>query len=125
MDATVKKIDEIVEEEVTLLIEGKEIVCFAGVCPYQIEVGGTYPVSLTLDVFEEYDVRPADEKLPSLERGGGDFSYVITGKLMGDVLDSEIKFRDDIFSTNFAYLSGRMISVKVDRINAEFLPIEG
>lgn len=119
--AKVEKIDEDVEEEVTLLVQGQKLVCFAGVCPYPIEEGGIYPVLLNLVVFDEYLVKQAEVASPSIERVGQSFSYVVTGKLFGDTLDAGISFQDEIFLRDYGYLDGKMISVQVDRIDAEFL----
>ena len=122
MDATIERIDDLVEEEVTLRVNGIETVGFAGICPYPIEVGHTYPVSLTLDIFDEYDVRPVSDQAPSMHRIDRGFSYLLIGRLVDDVFDAGIQFRDKIFLRDFAYLIGKTVAVKVDRINVEFLP---
>jgi len=41
-------VNELVEEEVTLLIEKTILTCFVSDCRYEIEVGKTYNVELTL-----------------------------------------------------------------------------
>jgi hypothetical protein len=119
--AKVEEIGEIVEEEVTLLIDGIEIVCFASICPYVIEEGETYPVSLTLAIFSDYDLHESGDEKSSLCQIGNSFSYVITGFLSDGILDAGIKFFDEVFLSNFGYLDGKMASIRVDRIDVEFL----
>jgi hypothetical protein len=120
--ARVEKIDENVEEAVTLSIDRVEIVCFAGVCPYAIKEGETYPVSVTLAIFGDYDLHESSDERPSLRQIGNSFSYVATGWLSDDVLDAGIKFVDEIFLSDYGYLNGKMVSMQVDRIDVEFLP---
>jgi len=120
--AKVKKIDENIEEEVTLLIDQIEVVCFASVCPYAIKNGGEYPVSMTLNIFCDYNLRESKDEQSSLRRIGNSFSYIVTGRICDDILDAGIKFVDDVFLSDYGYLNGKMVSMQVDRIDVEFLP---
>jgi hypothetical protein len=119
--AKIEKIGDLVEEEVTLLIDGVEIVCFAGVCPYALKESETYPVVLTLAIFNDYDLHESDDKKSSLRQIENSFSYVITGLLSDGILDAGIKFFDEIFLSDFRYLDGKMVSIRVDRIDVEFI----
>jgi hypothetical protein len=120
-NAKIKRIHDNVEEEVTLLIQGLELVCFASHCPYPIKEGATYPVSLSLEVLHSYEVTEAKVSVPSMKRIDQTFSHVVTGKLDGMTLDAGLVFQDEIFLSDFGYLDGKMISVKIDRIDAEFV----
>lgn len=116
-----KKIDEDVEEEVTLLIGNEEVVCFAGICPYQIEAGRCYQVDFDMKVFDEYSVSLSSENKTSLTRVGDTFSYIISGKLKGNTIDCIIPFEDDILLSEFGFLDGKFVELKVDRIDVDFL----
>ena len=120
-NALVKKIDDDVEEEVTLSLSGFEVTCFAGICPYQIEEGKEYPVSFELMIFDDYIVEESQEEESSLERIGNGFSYWIIGKLEGGIVSSPIAFEDEILLSDFGYLDGKYIRLKADRIDVEFL----
>lgn len=117
----VKKIDENVEEEVALDLDGFEVTCFASVCPYHIKEGESYPVYFELTVFDAYFVEESSAKKASLERIKDTFSYWITGKLEGAVLNSLIQFEDEILLSDYGYLDGKFIRIKADRIDVEFL----
>ncbi len=119
--ALLKKIDAIVEEEVTLELDGKVITCFAGVCPYQIREGNRYPVSLKLEVFDDYLVEESSKDEAGLEKLGNGFSYWVIGKLEGDVIYSQFTFQDEVLLSDYGYLNGKYIRMKVDRIDVEFL----
>lgn len=119
--ALVTQLNENVEEEVSLIINGIELTCFAGICPYEIHVGKEYNVLLDLMIFNDYCVNKADfmsKKISRIERG---FSYLLTGKLDGSVIDCGIQFNDEILLSDFGYLDGQFIQLKVDRIDVEFL----
>lgn len=120
-DATVEEIDEGVDEAVTLLVEGLRILCFSSVCPYPIKKGEKYSVSLTLAILNDYIVAEVGSGESSIKRIGQGFSHMVAGKLTGDVLDAGIAFQDEVFLSDYGYLDGKVISVKVDRIDAEFL----
>jgi len=121
--AVVLRVDEDIEEEVMLRVGSVELVCFASVCPYKIEVGLSYPVELHPVVFDGYSVTELpDETQPSVTRVGAGFAYVITGKLSGNCLESgDLVFENEVLQRDFSYLEGRMIAMKVDRMDVEFL----
>ena len=116
-----KKIDKNVEEEVTLELNGSEITCFASICPYQIQEGKGYPVSFELEIFDDYFVEESEEEKASIKRIGNSFAYWVTGKLEGAAINSVIPFEDEILLSDYGYLNGKYIRIKVDRIDVEFL----
>ena len=121
-DAVVLKIDEDVEEQVLLDVQGYLVTCFASVCPYPIEVGGKYRVGFYLfvvDDFSPFEVQ--EDAVPSIIQEGSCFRYTLIGKLSGNTLDCGIQIEDDIFTDEYGYLDGKMIRLGVDRIDVEFL----
>ena len=121
--AKIKRLNDDVEEEVVLCINGVELTCFATVCPYNIKEGASYHVELTAQVFNDYLVNALGEDAsPSIVQVGNSFSHIITGLLNDNRLDAGgIVFEDDILLSEFGYLEGKIVSWKVDRIDAEFL----
>lgn len=121
--AKVLRLNEDIEEEVELQVGGDKLTCFASVCPYAIEVGLSYPVKLRLVVLDDYAVTElADDSPSSIARVGNGFAYALVGKLGGGCLESGgIIFEDDVLQRDFGYLDGKIIAMKIDRIDAEFL----
>ncbi|WP_205205192.1 hypothetical protein [Azonexus hydrophilus] len=122
--AKVLHIDENIEEQVTLQIGNAEITCFAYSPFYEVKLGSIYQVDLELLVLNDYTVEEISEgSEPSLSRTGNTFAYVVTGRVNGRYLKSgELTFKDDVLLSDFGYLDGKMVAMKVDRINADFQP---
>lgn len=121
--AQVIKLSDDIEEKVTLQINGRQLNCFAGICPYPISEGKSYPVQLELVVLDDYEVMasPDDAGAAFVETGKG-FAYLIQGKLNGMYLEADgLVFEDEVLQRDFGYLDGKMVTVKVDRIDVEFL----
>ncbi|MDR5773606.1 MULTISPECIES: hypothetical protein [unclassified Caballeronia] len=121
VNAIVEDIGEDVEEEVTLRINDVRLVCFMGYSPYQVEKGKTYPVDINLEFFNEVELLESNDSRPSLSQIANSFAYTVTGLLHDDVLDAGVKFREQRFLSDYGYMTGKMVSVKVDRIDVEFL----
>lgn len=119
--ALVQAIGDSVEEEVTLSLNGFEVICFAGVCPYDIREGEKYPVSFELMIFGDYEVKKLETESMGLERIGNSFSYWINGLFEQGIIDCGIQFEDDILLSDYGDLNGKFIQLKVDRIDVEFL----
>ena len=122
--AKVLRIDENVEEEVTLQIGNTELTCFSGSYYLEKKVGSSYPVELNLFVLNDYVVeKVSDNTEPSIVRLGNTFAHIITGRLNGRCLESgELTFEDDVLLSDFGYLDGKMVTMKVGRIDADFDP---
>ncbi|PRA20352.1 hypothetical protein [Pseudomonas poae] len=58
--ARVLALNEHVEEDVTLLVEGTIVNCFISYCPYEIEVGKLYDVELTMNLADDYELEPVE-----------------------------------------------------------------
>jgi hypothetical protein len=119
--AEVVALDEDVEEHVVLSIQGIQLVCFAGVCPYRLQEGASYPVELRLTVLDDYEVTEAEQPSPGFTRMGDGFGYHVRGKLHDDTIDAGIVFQDDVLLSDYGFLEGKYVSMKVDRIDVEFL----
>lgn len=50
-----------IEEEVTLEVNGIELTCFAGMCPYELNIGQEYPVTFEMLDFELTEQESAEE----------------------------------------------------------------
>ncbi|MBP0597385.1 hypothetical protein J8I26_04670 [Herbaspirillum sp. LeCh32-8] len=119
----VKKIGNDVEEEVVLESDGHELVCFASNRPASLEVSKTYPVALTLLVMDDYDITVLEnDGNQSLERLDDSFAYRVVGSLIdGRLRCCGFEFKDEALETEFAYLNGQTVVMRVDRINVKFL----
>ena len=117
----VKKLSDDIEEEVTLDLNGLELTCFASICPNRVFEGKRYLVSFELMIVDEYLVEESADPTPSLERIGNGFSYWISGKLDGAIINSVVQFEDEILLLDYGYLNNKNIRMKVDRIDVEFL----
>jgi hypothetical protein len=120
--AKVLRIDAPIEGEVMLQVGNVELTCFAYSHPYGIEAGSYYPVALSL--FDGYAVEEvSDDTEPSIVRLGNTFVHVITGRLNGRCLESgDLTLEDDALLSEFGYLDGKMVVMKVGRIDADFDP---
>ncbi|WP_339246445.1 hypothetical protein NYE53_19910 [Bacillus sp. FSL R5-0523] len=120
--ALIKGLDPHIEEEVILEIEGVEFTGFSSVCPYEIEVGKKYPVLVGFTILDELVIRESIEKTKELERIGLGYQYYIRGVLQEDSIDAGIVLTDeDEYFSEYPYLIGKNVEMKVDRISVEFL----
>lgn len=120
--ALVKGIDPHIEEEVILEIEGVELTGFSSVYPYEIEVGKKYPVLVGFTILDELVIRENKEETKDLERIGLGYQYYIRGILQEDSIDAGIVLTDeDEYFSEYPYLIGEHVEIKVDRIRIEFL----
>lgn len=120
--AVVKRLDPHIEEEVTLEVEGFEFTGFAFICPYEIEVGRRYPVSIGFTILDELIIREVYEGRQELERIDEGFQYYLRGLLQVDSIDTGVVFTDeDEYFADYPDLIGKYVEMKVDRISIEFL----
>ena len=120
--ALVKGMDSQIEEEVTLEIEGVEFTGFALICPYKIELGKSYPVSIGFTILDELIIRQIKEDKRKLDRIGYGYKYNISGLLKQDSIDSRIVLTDeDEYFTDYPELIDKYVEMRVDRISIEFL----
>ncbi|KIL43122.1 hypothetical protein [Jeotgalibacillus campisalis] len=120
--ALIKRLDPLIEEEVTIEINGIEFTGFAFICPYKIEVGECYPVSLGFTILDEFKIRKIQEEKKEIERIGLGYEYYIRGFLNEETVDAGIVFSDeDEYFSEYSELINNQVEIKVDRISIEFL----
>lgn len=123
--AVVKRLDPHIEEEVTLEVEGIEFTGFAFICPYEIEVGRRYPVSIGFTILEGLIIHEIYDDKKELERIDEGFQYYLRGLLQEDSIDTGVVFTDeDEYFADYPDLLGKYVEMKVDRISIEFLKEE-
>lgn len=121
MKAILKSVDSDIEEQVTLIINGIEVTCFVGFCPYKLEIGNEYPVEFEMSIFGDYSVNQSDFKEQLVTQIDNGFAYLLSGKLDGNTVDCGIPFEDEVLLTDFGYLNGKFVDFQVDRVDVEFL----
>jgi hypothetical protein len=111
-----------IEEEVAVEVNGVQIVGFAHVCPYKIELNKIYPIELTLEFFDGEDFKELKEEKYNLQHIGDAYSYILSGKVIEDSLDigDGIRIYDELFE-EYTYLNGSFIEMKVDRLCVAFV----
>ena len=120
--AYVEKIDELIEEEVTININGVVFTGFSTVCSYKIEEGKSYPVILDITVFGNIEINEGTDGVKSLKRIDNSFKYRISGILNRGFIDAGIIItdEDEIFLERSEYFN-KYVEIEVDRINIEFV----
>ncbi|RQO45589.1 hypothetical protein [Pseudomonas sp. KBW05] len=119
--ATVIAIDELVDEEVTLLIDGTLVTCFASYFPYEIKVGMTYAVELTLYLSEHYETQKISSTSILIERIDNSFAYVLYGTLNNNTFNTFTLLTVDGIHHDHPDLNDSLIKLTVERIDVAFL----
>ena len=84
--AQVIKLNDDIDRDVALQINGAKLNCFGSVCPYAIEEGRSYPVQLELVMLDDYEVMESvDAASPAFAEAGKGYAYLVHGKLEGCV----------------------------------------
>jgi len=121
--AKVISLDENVEEEAVIQINNIEFVTFIAYAPYPIQTNKQYSVEISFFV-DEVEIQENNEDIKGLIRNDETFEYNINGYLNDNgQLDVGFLIEDDIFE-EYQYLYGRYVTLKVDRINSEFVAKE-
>lgn len=118
--AQVIAINELVEEEVSLLIDKTILTCFVSDCRYEIEVGKTYNVELTLNLSEHYEVHKAPTTHILTEKVDNGFSYMLYGTLNNDTFQTFTLLNDEGIHYDHPDLNDSFIRLTVDRIDVAF-----
>lgn len=119
--ATVVAIDELIDEEVTLLIDGTLVTCFANYIPYEIEVGMTYAVELTLYLSEHYEAQRISSTNALIQRIDSSFAYVLYGTLNNNAFNTFTLLTVDGIHHDHPDLNDSLIKLTVERIDVAFL----
>ena len=116
----IKAIDPDVEEEVTIEVDGIELVGFVSFCPYDIKVGMSYPVSIGITVLDELEIRELESPTKGFQRIEQGFVYLIRGILRpGGIIEAGIEIQDELL-VDYAYLYNKFVEIRVDRISLSF-----
>lgn len=119
--AKLLKINEDNEEYVTLLINELPIQCFVNSCPYEIEIGKTYSVELTLYLSDSYTICRAKSTDPIAEKSSRGYTYFLCGKLRNDVFESFTNFYDQDIHYDNPDLNDQHVKLEVSRIDVNFV----
>ncbi|MBX7276339.1 hypothetical protein ACLBW8_28305 [Pseudomonas sp. M5A4_2d] len=118
--AQVVALNELIEEEVTLLIDKTVVTCFASFCPYEIEVGKNYDVELNLNLADYYHAQKVDSINIFAERIENGFSYILYGMLHNDTFQTFTLLSDEGVHYDHPDLNDSFIKLNVDRIDVAF-----
>ncbi|PIB39793.1 hypothetical protein AOA57_30845 [Pseudomonas sp. 2588-5] len=109
-----------IQEDITLLIEGTIINCFISYCPYQIEVGKFYDVELTINIPEDYVLERAEPSSVLAEKIDPGYSYILYGELCDERLLTFTSLSDEGIHYDHPELNGSFVKLTVERIDASF-----
>lgn len=120
--AKLLKLDEYIEEKVTVEIKGIQFIGFASICPYKVVPNKIYPVELSLTILDDIEIFELNEPQYGLERTNEACGYMVYGQVCGDCIDigNGLKIQDNIFN-EFTYLNSKYVKIRVDRLAVEFL----
>ncbi|RMT99260.1 hypothetical protein ALP39_200330 [Pseudomonas marginalis pv. marginalis] len=118
--AQVVALNEHVEEDVTLLIEGTLVNCLISYCPYDIEVGRTYNVELTLNISEDYEIAKTEPRALLTEKIDCGYAYFLYGVLHDDNFLTFTLLKDEGIHYDHPELNEKFIKLRVERIDASF-----
>ncbi|NNA67921.1 hypothetical protein [Pseudomonas gessardii] len=119
--ALVVAINEHVDEDVTLVIDGITVNCFASVYPYEISIGNTYDIELTLTLTENYEIQSVTSIDRLVEKKGNGYAYFLYGKLCNDIFNTFTVFHGEEIHYEHPELNDQFIKLEVSRIDATFL----
>lgn len=109
------------EEHVTLLIDGHTVECFTNSCLYEIEIGSTYEIELTIYLFDSYKIERTPPTDVFLEKTAKGYGYFLYGVLRNDVFSSFTDLHDEDIHYDYPELNDHFIKLEVHRIDANFL----
>lgn len=77
----IERVNSIIEEEVTVLINNIELKCFAHYKNQYIEVGNKYYANIEYEIFDDVTIQKIEIKKRYIENIKDGFSYIIYGKI--------------------------------------------
>ena len=119
--ARVLALNEHVEEDVTLLIEGTVINCFISYCLNEIEVGKSYDVELTLNIPDDYQIQKVEPRKTLAEKAGRGYSYFLYGELRNDLFFTFTSLKVEGVHYDHPDCNDHFIKLEVERIDVAFL----
>ncbi len=121
----VDSLNEMIEEEVVVNINGQLLRCFISYLDtIIIEVGNEYYANIEYEIYDELKVEIVNKNIKSIQCANESFSYDIIGKLNVDEckLESLIDIKineEDIYECGC--YDNKYIKFRVDRFNIEFI----
>ncbi|MGY2402851.1 hypothetical protein [Pseudomonas sp. SDO5271_S396] len=119
--AQVLSTNELIEEEVTLLIDKTIVTCFTTHCPYKIEQGSFYDIEISLNLSDNYEVQKICPTKILAEQVDNSFSYILYGILNNDLFETFTPLNDEGIHYEHPDLNGHFIKVSIERIDVAFL----
>lgn len=113
-----------IEEEVIVEINGIKIIGFATTCPYNINIGKTYPINIYATFLNEENYKQINEPKYGLQKIGHAYSYIIYGEVCSNEtlnIGNYIFIQTDNIFRGASYLIGSFVELIVDRLDMEFL----
>lgn len=122
--AKLLKLDDSIEEEVLLEINGLQFIGFTNISHYpHLVVNKIYHVNLDLTIFDDPELVILNEPQKGIEKLDKNYyGYILRGQVCGNCIDigNGIKIQDDMFE-EYTYLDTQYVKIKVDRIGVELL----
>lgn len=120
--AKLLKLDEFIEEEVMIEINGVQFMGFSAICPYKIFINKIYPVCVSITILDDPEITELTELKYGLEEIGDAYGYFLYGQVCEDSVDigNNLKIESDFFK-EIPYLLGCFVRIKADRLSVEFL----
>lgn len=105
-----------------MFVQGIEVTGFSFICPYKIEIGKSYSVSLGFIILDKFEIREGVNDCKEIERVNETYKYRIRGVLHEKWIDAGINIvDDDEYFVDYPELVGKYVEIIVDRISIEFL----
>ena len=116
----IKRIDQNIDEEIDIIINGIQITGFTGYCPYKIEIGKKYKASINLFFLDGLNMEiqrdNAEKNILKLDND----KYLIKGFLDSKgVLDVGFLIKNELFK-DYEYFFGNYVKMKIDRFTISF-----
>lgn len=118
--ARVLALNDQIEEDITLLIDGAVINCFISYCPFQIEIGKFYDVELTLNIPDDYVLERVERSGVLAEKIDPGYSYILYGELCDERFLTFTSLSDEGIHYDHPELNGHFVKLTVERIDASF-----
>ena len=116
-DAYVIAVDDIIEEEVVLLVEGNKIRAFASFCPEKIEIGKKYKAEFNLVIPDSELIEITLETVPRIEMLGQGLACTVYGYLSNATIRSIVDFPDQDIHYDYPDCNDNYIKIDVERVD--------
>ena len=118
--ARVLALNDQIQEDITLLIEGTIVNCFISYCPYEIEVGKSYDVELTLNFPDTCELERAEPSGLLVEKIAPGYSYILYGELCDDKFFTFTSLSAQGIHYDHPEFNEHFVKLRVERIDASF-----